>query len=128
VKYWLRGQQAYRVVSLLERLGVWEFCGGRGEPFPNLTPEQDARLRERFLPEIEALEEMLMIDLSAWKKPRVARRVSVERTSVRKEYLRVAFTAAVLGGLLALGMIQTAVSPTNPFDELTPQSEPFYRL
>jgi hypothetical protein len=128
VKYWLRGQQAYRVVSLLERLGVWEFCGGRGQPFPNLTPEQDARLRERFLPEIEALEEMLMIDLSAWKKPRVARRVSVERTSVRAEYLRVAFTAAVLGGLLALGMIQTAVSPTNPFDELTPQSEPFYRL
>ncbi len=35
---------------------------------------------------------------------------------------------AVLGGLLALGMIQTAVSPINPFDELTPQSEPFYRL
>ena len=92
-----------------------------------IAAEQDARLRERFLPEVEALEEMLMIDLSAWKKPREPRRVSVERTAVRGQYVRVV-AMAVLGGLLALGMIQTAVSPINPFDELTPQSEPFYRL
>ena len=132
VKYWLRGQQAYRAVSLLERAGVWEFCGGRGEPFPKLTLEEDARLREHFLPEVEALEEMLKLDLSAWKGPREPRRVSVKRATVdraplRGEYLRLALMG-VLGGLLALGMIQTAVSPTNPFDELTPQSAPFYRL
>jgi sulfotransferase family protein len=132
LKYWLRGQQAYRVVSLLEHAGVWEFCGGRGEPFPKLTLEQDARLREHFLPEVEALEEMLNLDLSAWKKPREPRRVSVNRATVdratlRGEYLKLAFMG-VLGGLLALGMIQTAVSPTNPFDELTSQSAPFYRL
>jgi len=30
-------------------------------------------LRERYRPEVEALEEMLMIDLSAWKKPRALR-------------------------------------------------------
>jgi hypothetical protein len=127
LKYWLRGQQAYRVVSLLERAGVWEFCGGRGDPFPTLTLEQDARLREHFLPEVEALEEMLKLDLSAWKKPREPRRVSVKRATLRGEYLRLALMG-VLGGLLAMGMIQAAVSPTNPFDELTPQSAPFYRL
>jgi hypothetical protein len=125
--FWLQGHQAYGVINLLERSGLWEFCSGRGEPFPPLTLEEDARLRQRFLPEVEALEDMLAIDLSAWKKPRASRRPMVERTSVRAPYLRVA-AMAVLGGLLALGMIQTAVSPTNPFDELTPQSEPFYRL
>jgi Sulfotransferase domain len=71
--YWLKGHQAYGLINQLERAGVWEFCAGRGEPFPPLTPEQDARLRERYRPEVEALEEMLMIDLSAWKKPRASR-------------------------------------------------------
>ena len=55
MKHWLKGRQAYGVINLLERAGVWQFCAGRGEPFPPLTPEQDARLRERFLPEVEAL-------------------------------------------------------------------------
>jgi hypothetical protein len=73
LRFWLQGRQAYGVVNLLGRAGVWQFCGGRGEPFPRLTPEQEARLRERYLPEVEALEEMLMIDLSAWKKPRAPR-------------------------------------------------------
>jgi hypothetical protein len=57
-------------MSALERAGVWEFCQGRGEPYPRLTPEQEARLRERYRPEVEALEELLAIDLSAWKMPR----------------------------------------------------------
>jgi hypothetical protein len=73
--YWLRGHQAYRVINLLERAGVWEFCHGRGELFPGLTPEQDERLRARFLPEVEALEELLMVDLSAWKKSRSPRTI-----------------------------------------------------
>jgi len=71
--YWLKGRQGYRLVNLLERSGVWEFCGGRGEVYPRLTSEQEERLRQRYLPEVEALEEMLMIDLSAWKKPRASR-------------------------------------------------------
>lgn len=70
VMNWLNARQAYRVVNALDRLGVWEFCHGRGEPFPRLEPEQEARLRERYLPEVEAVEELLRIDLSAWKKPR----------------------------------------------------------
>ena len=73
VKYWLKGRQAYGVVNLLERTGVWDFCAGRGELYPPLTLEQDARLRARYLPEVEALEELLRIDLSSWKKPRAGR-------------------------------------------------------
>ena len=67
---WLNSHQAYRTMSALERAGVWDFCQGRGEPYPRLTPEQEARLRERYRPEVEALEELLAIDLSAWKMPR----------------------------------------------------------
>ncbi len=43
---------------------------GPRRAYPRLTPEQDERLRERYLPEVEALEKLLAIDLSAWKKPR----------------------------------------------------------
>jgi hypothetical protein len=71
--YRLWGNQAYGVINLLERMGVWDFCYGRGEPFAPVTPEQEQRLRERYLPDVEALEELLGIDLSAWKKPRVSR-------------------------------------------------------
>jgi hypothetical protein len=69
---WLNSHQAYRVRRMLERAGVWEFCQGRGELYPRLTPEQDERLRERYRPQVEALEKLIAIDLSAWKKPRTA--------------------------------------------------------
>ncbi|HEV2170560.1 MAG TPA: sulfotransferase [Candidatus Binatus sp.] len=71
--YWFKGRQYYGAINFLDRLGVWDFCHGRGEPFPRLTPEQDASLRQRYLPEVEALEELLAIDLSAWKRPRASR-------------------------------------------------------
>jgi hypothetical protein len=71
--YWLKARQAYGTINLLERVGVWDFCHGRGQPFGHLTPEQEERLRARYLPEVEALEELLQIDLSAWKKPRAPR-------------------------------------------------------
>jgi hypothetical protein len=124
--FWLQGHQAYGVINLFDRAGVWEFCAGRGKPFPRLTAEEDARLREHFGPEVDALEELLKVDLSVWKKPR-ERTPLIQQSMFRMTFLRLALMG-VLGGLLALGMIQTAVSPTNPFDELTPQSAPFYRL
>ncbi len=68
--YWFKARQAYGAINFLDRWGVWDFCHGRGEPFGRLAPEQDERLRKRYLPEVEALEELLTIDLSAWKKPR----------------------------------------------------------
>ena len=72
--YWLKRRQAYGLINALESYGVWEFCGGRGEPYPRLTPEQEERLRARYLPEVEALEDLLGVDLSSWKKPRAAER------------------------------------------------------
>ncbi len=75
VMYWLKGRQAYGTINFLDRNGVWEFCQGRGQPFARLTPEQEDHLRARYLPEVEALEELLAIDLSAWKKPRMPRDV-----------------------------------------------------
>jgi hypothetical protein len=68
--YWFKVRQAYGAINFLDRWGVWDFCHGRGEPFGRLTPEQEERLRGRYLPEVEELEELLTIDLSAWKKPR----------------------------------------------------------
>jgi hypothetical protein len=74
--YWLQAHQAYGVSNMLERAGVWDFCYGRGEPFGRLTSEQENSLRERYRPEVEQLEELLGIELSAWKKPQ-ARRATV---------------------------------------------------
>jgi len=82
LRFWLKGHQAYRTIDLLESAGVWEFCHGRGELFPRLTPEQDVRLRQRYLPEVEALEALLKIDLSAWKKPRAARTIETSERRV----------------------------------------------
>jgi hypothetical protein len=71
--YWFKARQAYGVINFLDRCGVWDFCHGRGDPFGRLTPDQEERLRQRNLPEVEALEELLKIDLSAWKRPRAPR-------------------------------------------------------
>ncbi len=67
--YWLRRRHAYGVTRALGRMGVWEFCSGGGQIFPPLTPEQRAKLTERYLPEVESLERLLTLDLSDWKKP-----------------------------------------------------------
>ena len=71
--YWLEEVQAYRTSNFLERAGVWRFCFGGGGKFPPLDPEIGARLRELLRPDIDALEEMIGRDLSAWKGPRAAR-------------------------------------------------------
>ena len=63
----------YRVGEFLERVGFWKYCFERGEEFAELDPEIDARLREHFRPEVEALEALVGRDLSAWKTgPRIA--------------------------------------------------------
>jgi hypothetical protein len=69
---WLRAHRAYRIVRLLDRAGVWRFCFEGGEEFPPLDAELEARLKERFRPEVEALERLIDRDLSAWKAPRNA--------------------------------------------------------
>ena len=64
---WMRLHRWHRAVKLLDQAGVWSFCFGGGEEFAALDPEIDSRLREHFRPEIEALEELVGRDLSAWK-------------------------------------------------------------
>ena len=70
--YWLEEIQAYRTNNFLKRVGVWKLCFGGGPEFPPLDPAMEARLREQFMPEIEALERLIGRDLSSWKRPRAA--------------------------------------------------------
>jgi hypothetical protein len=65
----LLNHRAYLLVNFLDERGVWKYCFGGGEPYPSLDPELEAQLRERFRPEVEALEEMIGRDLSPWKRP-----------------------------------------------------------
>ena len=66
----LRSRRFYWLDRMLERAGVWGLCFDGGEPFPSLEPELEKRLKQRFLPEVEALERLIGRDLSAWKVSR----------------------------------------------------------
>jgi len=68
LRTWLKSRRADGAVARLERLGLWRLCLGGGGPFA-LAPRTEARLRSFFTPEVEALEELLERDLSAWKSP-----------------------------------------------------------
>ena len=72
---WLEGRQANLTLALLRKAGVWRFSFRGGGEFGPLDYELDRRLRERFRPEVEALEAMLGRDLSAWKRPGGVRRL-----------------------------------------------------
>jgi hypothetical protein len=76
---WLQEHHAYGVSNMIERVGIYDYCYGRGELFARLTPEQEERLRKQYLPEVEQLEELLGIDLSSWKQPRARRAVEGAR-------------------------------------------------
>jgi len=69
---WMRLHRWNRALRALDALGLWGLAFGGGEEFPPIDPEIDARLRERFRPEVEALEDLLGRDLSSWKRPRAA--------------------------------------------------------
>jgi len=68
-RYWLQSHHALWASNALRSAGVWRFCYGRGETFGRLEPEVEARLKEHFLPEVEALEKLTNRDLSEWKLP-----------------------------------------------------------
>ena len=69
LRQWLHERKAGAAITLLRKAGVWRFSFRGGGEFGPLDPALDRHLRERFRPEVEALEEMLGRDLSAWKKP-----------------------------------------------------------
>lgn len=60
----------YALVNFLKATGLRNFLFGGGPAFEPLRAETDARLREFFRPEVEALEEILGRDLSSWKTSR----------------------------------------------------------
>ncbi|HUO05421.1 MAG TPA: sulfotransferase domain-containing protein [Candidatus Binataceae bacterium] len=72
----LRSRRAYRAIEMLDRAGLWKFCFGGGEVFPPLSADVEERLRERFRPEVVALEDLLGRDFSAWKEPRIRDRAA----------------------------------------------------
>ena len=78
--YWLQEHHAYRLSGKLERLGFWRYCFGRGASFPPLDAAVEARLRERFRPEVEAVEELI--------RPRSVGVESAHRRSARSELRR----------------------------------------
>ncbi len=73
VKYFLKDHGFYRTINAIENAGIWDFCVGRGDKFPRLSAEEDARVRPLFVPEVEELEKLLGCDLTDWKAPGGAR-------------------------------------------------------
>jgi hypothetical protein len=70
LRRWLEARKAGgAAIAMLRKAGVWHFSFRGGGEFGPLDPALDRRLRERFRPEVEALETMLGRDFSRWKSP-----------------------------------------------------------
>jgi hypothetical protein len=67
VRSWLEEHEVGTVLKFVQGWGVSRYFDDHGIPFPALDPELEVRLRERFRPEIEALEDLIGRDLSPWK-------------------------------------------------------------
>jgi LPS sulfotransferase NodH len=63
----LTAWRAHRTLDLIARLGIFRFWTSGGKPYLPLAQDVDARLRKNFLPEVEALEDLIGRDLTAWK-------------------------------------------------------------
>lgn len=62
---WLKDRKLDSVVDVLGRLGVWNLCfAGK---FPPMASETEARLRELYRPDVEALVRLTGCDFSSWK-------------------------------------------------------------
>ena len=68
---WLKSHRAEQAVNRLREMGFWRFCFEGGRKFEPLSADVEARIREFFTPEVEALEKISRRDLSAWKTPLV---------------------------------------------------------
>jgi len=69
----LQKRGSYGLVNLFKKTGLRDFLFSGGRAFEPIRAETDARLRQFFLSEVEALEGMLGRDLSAWKTAKAAR-------------------------------------------------------
>ncbi len=76
LRQWLDARGAETTITLLRKIGLWRFSFRGGGEFGPLDPEVDRRLRERFRPEVEALEALIGRELSAWTRPHPAAHVA----------------------------------------------------
>ena len=68
----LQANGSYALVNLLKKTGVRNFLFSGGSAFEPMRPETEAKLREFYRPEVEALEKMLGRDFPTWKTGRKA--------------------------------------------------------
>jgi Sulfotransferase domain len=73
-RIWLKSNRADPVVNAFDRWGIWRLFNQGKREFPPLDPEVEARMRNLFRSEVEALEELLGRDFSAWKVPSLEHR------------------------------------------------------
>jgi Sulfotransferase domain len=69
LRRWMWAHRMGRTVDRLTRLGFWKLWFDGGREFQPVPPEVESRLRKIYAAEIDALEEMIGRDLSAWKRP-----------------------------------------------------------
>lgn len=67
--FWLVSHRMYRVLKIWQRSSFWSFCFAGGDEYGPMREETRARLQREFLVEIEALEQLLGRNLSAWQYP-----------------------------------------------------------
>ena len=79
--HWLEEKQAYGTNNFLEQAGAWKLVFGGGPKFGPMDPAIEAQLHELMRPEIDALEQMIGRDLSAWKSPRAKRSSTVPQAA-----------------------------------------------
>jgi hypothetical protein len=64
---WFKARQLDSFVSAVKRTPLVKLVLGGGAAFAELSPETTQALHQRFLPEVEKLEDLLNRDLSGWK-------------------------------------------------------------
>lgn len=78
----LNDRRFHRLATRFRRSALWHFAAERGAPFASVDDTTEARLRERFRPEVEELERLTGRDLSTWKVPRASRLDASGRSAV----------------------------------------------
>ena len=67
---WFKARRLNRIVVALKRSRVRHLVLGGGAPFARPKPQLLRSLYQKLRPEVEALEELLQRDLSAWRNPK----------------------------------------------------------
>ena len=105
---WMHERRAYRTMELLERWGIVKFCLEGRREFPPISPLTEMRLREEFVPELEAVEKLTGLDLSAWKKPSPTEELD---PATRREAVAMPGRREIAALLLALIPLATGAVP-----------------